>query len=225
MSSTCRLRSMAVVELSGRVPHPCRACRHDESRTGRRRTRGLLRFSLRRSATSPRETARRSGAPTRSSETAQSPFDTRPRPCASSTRACAGFLPARDAHRRFRGRVRSREAPTPCACSEGSRGRLASNYSRAILELAPWPSAPRRSRDRARAPARSTKSPIARPRGCPRFQWYRALQVRLVRFGAARRRAAEHVDLIGHELHRERARDVRRRRRSARFSVSPSDRS
>jgi hypothetical protein len=36
-----------------------------------------------------------------------------------------------------------------------------------------------------------------------------ALQVRLVGLGAARSRATEHVDLIGHELHRERPGDVR----------------
>ena len=49
---------------------------------------------------------------------------------------------------------------------------------------------------------------LARHRGC-RDSSGSALEVGLIRLGPARRRATQHVDLVGHQLHRERPGDVR----------------
>ena len=177
-------------------------------KTDRRRTRDRLRLSLRQSATSPRETARRTGAPTRSSATARLPFDTRLRRCASSIRACAGSLRAPDAHPKFPDRSQCDRRADAFACSSKARpGSL-----RMIRERNA--SAGHRRMRGGEIGIEIERALVIRNRGLHSFEAaaipvIAPLEICLIRLGAAWRCPAQHVDLIGHQLHRQRSRDVR----------------
>ena len=169
----CRARAgcdrSADVELSRRIPHPRRARRHDETErvdvaravgfgfrfAEARHRREKLRVEPVRRLAARRQRDGRSvfvfgGAPV--------PFERAPDFRQREMRVGNSRV---DLDRPKRRRLRLLEAV---------RGPAASNGSRAKCARAPSPSARRRNPDRARAPARSTKSPTRTPSRLPRFQ-------------------------------------------------------
>ena len=100
-----------------------------------------------------------------------------------------------------------REAP-PRAPARAARGPVAREWFASESARAPSPHGPRELRIELERPlvVRKRRRHALETAAIPVVP---ALQIRLIGLGAARRRPSEHVDLIRHQLHRERPRDVR----------------
>ena len=110
---------------------------------------------------------------------------------ASSSRACAGPRRARRAHPKCRDRAQIARSAAVARLLERAAARLARMIRERQCARAPWPRAPPRIRDRARAPARSSRSRLVRPSIACRGSSDTAFQIRLICFGPARCRSSQ----------------------------------